>query len=170
MAGGNRDKSNLIPVKKEDGKFDSRQRGMRDQQGRAGPTSSKGGVPNMHMNIKKEAAEEIDPTEIEHEVGAEGEQQDQLSSSKKFTGRCRLFVGNLPGNIDENDFKEMFQKFGEVSEVFLNASRSFGFVKLVSGLAILYGFSPLLHKIREGGKKTLLNLSTSSSICHTGSC
>jgi hypothetical protein len=51
---------------------------------------------------------------------------------KKFTGRCRLFVGNLPSDMTEVEFKELFTKFGEVGEVFLNPSRSFGFIKLVS--------------------------------------
>jgi RNA recognition motif-containing protein len=50
---------------------------------------------------------------------------------KKFTGRCRLFVGNLPADINENEFKELFSKYGEIGEVFLNTQRGFGFVKLV---------------------------------------
>ena len=50
---------------------------------------------------------------------------------KKFTGRCRLFVGNLPNDITEAEFKEIFSKYGEVGELFLNNSRSFGFIKLV---------------------------------------
>ena len=49
---------------------------------------------------------------------------------KKFTGRCRLFVGNLPSDITEKEFNELFTKFGEVGECFLNQQRSFGFVKL----------------------------------------
>ncbi|XP_067132058.1 non-POU domain-containing octamer-binding protein-like isoform X6 [Centruroides vittatus] len=49
---------------------------------------------------------------------------------KKFTGRCRLFVGNLPSSITDDAFKQLFQPFGEIAEVFLNASKGFGFVKL----------------------------------------
>jgi non-POU domain-containing octamer-binding protein len=49
---------------------------------------------------------------------------------KKFTGRCRLFVGNLPSDITEKEFSELFTKFGDVGECFLNTQRSFGFVKL----------------------------------------
>ena len=52
------------------------------------------------------------------------------NTEKKFTGRCRLFVGNLPLDIDEAAFKELFTKFGEVGECFLNTSRGFAFVKL----------------------------------------
>lgn len=132
MAGGNRsDKSNLVPVKKEDQKYDSRQRNVRDTPNRnSSGHGGKGGASNV---IKKEHQHQ--DADMDHDLdagtSAEGDQQEP-GASKKFTGRCRLFVGNLPGNITENDFKEMFQKFGEVSEVFLNASRSFGFVKLVS--------------------------------------
>ena len=52
-------------------------------------------------------------------------------ADKKFTGRCRLFVGNLPTDTTEEDFKTMFKEFGEFTEVFLNASRGFGFIRLV---------------------------------------
>ncbi|CAL1293833.1 unnamed protein product [Larinioides sclopetarius] len=51
-------------------------------------------------------------------------------SAKKFTGRCRLFVGNLPTNITEEDFRKMFEQFGEIAEVFLQKQKGYGFVKL----------------------------------------
>ena len=54
------------------------------------------------------------------------------SQEKKFTGRCRLFVGNLPNDMSENEFQKFFEPFGELNEVFLNASRGFGFIRLVS--------------------------------------
>lgn len=49
---------------------------------------------------------------------------------KKFTGRCRLFVANLPVNITEDGLKELFSKYGEVSEVFLGKGNTFAFVKM----------------------------------------
>lgn len=55
-------------------------------------------------------------------------------SAKKFTGRCRLFVGNLPQSITDEEFRKMFQQFGEIAEVFLHPQKGFGFVKLVSYL------------------------------------
>lgn len=55
-------------------------------------------------------------------------------SAKKFTGRCRLFVGNLPPTITDEEFRKMFEQFGEIAEVFLNPQKGFGFVKLVSVL------------------------------------
>ena len=54
----------------------------------------------------------------------------QPQADRKFTGRCRLFVGNLPADMTESEFKELFTKFGEIGEVFLNTQRSFGFIKL----------------------------------------
>ena len=55
-----------------------------------------------------------------------------LEKKKKFSGRCRLFVGNLPNDMSENEFQKFFEPYGELNEVFLNASRGFGFLRLVS--------------------------------------
>ncbi|MBN3294532.1 PSPC1 protein, partial [Polypterus senegalus] len=49
---------------------------------------------------------------------------------KTFTQRCRLFVGNLPTDITEDDFKKLFAKYGEANEVFINRDRGFGFIRL----------------------------------------
>ena len=50
---------------------------------------------------------------------------------KTFTQRCRLFIGNLPNDITENEFKKLFSKYGEPSEIFINQSKGFGFIRLV---------------------------------------
>lgn len=50
---------------------------------------------------------------------------------KTFTQRARLFVGSLPLDITEEEFKNLFAKYGNVSEVFINKERGFGFVRLV---------------------------------------
>ncbi|XP_050393128.1 paraspeckle component 1 isoform X2 [Patella vulgata] len=49
---------------------------------------------------------------------------------KKFTGRCRLFVGNLPLDFTEDDFKGLFEPFGEHSEAYVNGNRGFGFIRM----------------------------------------
>lgn len=64
------------------------------------------------------------------------EQSSVPLSQKKFTGRCRLFVGNLPADMTEDEFKEMFSPHGEFTEVFLNPSKSFGFIRMVCSLII----------------------------------
>lgn len=60
-----------------------------------------------------------------------GEQSEEPKEPKKFTGRCRLFVGNITPDVTEEQFKELFTPFGEVSELFVNAARGFGFIRLV---------------------------------------
>ncbi|XP_038573566.1 paraspeckle component 1 isoform X2 [Micropterus salmoides] len=49
---------------------------------------------------------------------------------KTFTQRSRLFVGNLPTDIPEEEFKNMFAKYGNVNEVFINRDRGFGLIRL----------------------------------------
>ncbi|KAM3596411.1 uncharacterized protein V6R79_014006 [Siganus canaliculatus] len=51
---------------------------------------------------------------------------------KPYTQRCRLFIGNLPNDITEDDFKKLFAKYGEPSEVFINKGKGFGFIRLES--------------------------------------
>lgn len=49
---------------------------------------------------------------------------------RKFSNRCRLFVGNLV-DITEDEFKKMFDKYGEYSEAYVNKEKAFGFIKMV---------------------------------------
>ncbi|KAG9492813.1 hypothetical protein GDO78_001011 [Eleutherodactylus coqui] len=49
---------------------------------------------------------------------------------KTYTQRCRLFVGNLPTDISDDEFKKLFCKYGDPGEVFINKSKGFGFIKL----------------------------------------
>lgn len=49
---------------------------------------------------------------------------------KTFTQRCRLFVGNLPTDLTEDEFIKLFAKYGEANEVFINRDRGFGFIRL----------------------------------------
>lgn len=50
--------------------------------------------------------------------------------NKKFTGRCRLFVGNLPHNTSEEKLKALFETYGEVGEVFLGLKSAYAFIKM----------------------------------------
>ncbi|XP_071819429.1 uncharacterized protein [Apostichopus japonicus] len=54
----------------------------------------------------------------------------EKKTEKKFTGRCRLFIGNLPNETTDDEFKKLFAKFGEINEVFLNKQKMFGFIRL----------------------------------------
>uniref|UniRef100_A0AAR5PVJ7 RRM domain-containing protein n=1 Tax=Dendroctonus ponderosae TaxID=77166 RepID=A0AAR5PVJ7_DENPD len=51
-------------------------------------------------------------------------------SEKKFNGRNRLYVGNIGGEVTEEDLTEMFKSYGETAEIFLNKDKNFGFIKL----------------------------------------
>lgn len=50
--------------------------------------------------------------------------------NKKFTGRCRLFVGNLAHNTTEDRLRSLFETYGEVGEVFLGPKSAFAFIKM----------------------------------------
>lgn len=52
---------------------------------------------------------------------------------RKFSNRCRLFVGNII-DMTEEEFKKMFEKYGEYSEAYVNKEKAFGFIKMVSFL------------------------------------
>ncbi|XP_037114197.1 non-POU domain-containing octamer-binding protein [Syngnathus acus] len=49
---------------------------------------------------------------------------------KTFTQRSRLFVGNLPAGVTEEDIEKLFAKYGKATEVFVNKDRGFGFIRL----------------------------------------
>lgn len=48
----------------------------------------------------------------------------------KFSGRNRLYVGNLTNDTTDDELKEMFKPYGEISEAFLNKDKNFAFLKI----------------------------------------
>lgn len=50
---------------------------------------------------------------------------------KTYTQRSRLFVGNLPTGVSEQEVEKLFSKYGKPSEIFINKDRGFGFIRLV---------------------------------------
>ncbi len=48
----------------------------------------------------------------------------------KFSGRNRLYIGNLTSDITEDELKQLFEPYGETSEAFLNAEKFFAFIKV----------------------------------------
>lgn len=52
-------------------------------------------------------------------------------TEKKFSGRNRLYVGNLTNDVSEEEIQTLFQKFGEISELFVNKEKSFAFLRMV---------------------------------------
>merc|ERR1719481_909562 len=52
------------------------------------------------------------------------------ASEKQFSGRSRLYIGNLPPNTTEEQVKELLAKFGQLSETFLNSEKHFAFLRM----------------------------------------
>lgn len=48
----------------------------------------------------------------------------------KFSGRNRLYVGNLPQDVKEEDLREWFKPYGEINEAFVNNEKNFAFLKV----------------------------------------
>ncbi|CAJ0586508.1 unnamed protein product, partial [Mesorhabditis spiculigera] len=66
-----------------------------------------------------------------HLTGQPLSESDLMSElpKKKFTGRCRLFVGNLSHDLKEDELKELFRTHGEVAECYLSG-KGFAFVNM----------------------------------------
>lgn len=52
------------------------------------------------------------------------------TSEKQFSGRSRLYIGNLAPNTTEEQIKELLSKFGETAETFLNNDKHFAFLRM----------------------------------------
>ena len=50
----------------------------------------------------------------------------------KFSGRSRLYIGNLSNDITEENLKEMLSPYGEVGEVFYNRDKKFAFLRMAT--------------------------------------
>ncbi|KAK7125019.1 hypothetical protein R3I94_019165 [Phoxinus phoxinus] len=81
------------------------------------------------------------PPQQQSAMSNEGSQPQELKATlsllrkpgeKTYTQRCRLFIGNLPNDITEGEFRKLFAKYGEPSEIFINQSKGFGFIRLES--------------------------------------
>lgn len=48
----------------------------------------------------------------------------------KFSGRNRLYVGNLSNDITEENLKQLFKPYGKIDDIFLNTDKTFCFVKV----------------------------------------
>lgn len=53
-------------------------------------------------------------------------------SEVKFNGRSRLYIGNLTGDVTEEEIQALFAPYGETAELFVNKEKNFGFIKVVS--------------------------------------
>ncbi|XP_014851813.1 PREDICTED: splicing factor, proline- and glutamine-rich-like isoform X2 [Poecilia mexicana] len=113
------------------------QQGQRSgpQQGnKTGPVQGSGPKPPQRAEPMGEQRPKEDPKSQPDEAGTFKAALSMLlkPGEKSYTQRCRLFVGNLPNDITEDDFRKLFSKYGEPSEVFVNKGKGFGFIRLES--------------------------------------
>nr|XP_057903894.1 splicing factor, proline- and glutamine-rich isoform X4 [Doryrhamphus excisus] len=104
------------------------------QQNRTGPKTG------PHMN-KDSSQEQQGQAEAAGSTSNESQTKQEFKATlsmllkpgeKTYTQRCRLFIGNLPSEITEEQFRKIFSKYGEPSEVFINKAKGFGFIRLES--------------------------------------
>lgn len=56
---------------------------------------------------------------------------------QKFSGRNRLYIGNLTNDVSEEEILELFNPYGETSELFINKEKNFAFIRIVSTFCFL---------------------------------
>lgn len=91
-----------------------------------GPKNNEGGNPGMGRNIEDRIHERL--------AQINGPTYDLPALDvveKKFSGRNRLYVGNLPADITDEELSEIFKPFGETNELFINKEKNFGFIRMV---------------------------------------
>ncbi|XP_043513108.1 hrp65 protein-like isoform X2 [Frieseomelitta varia] len=54
----------------------------------------------------------------------------QETTEKKFSGRNRLYIGNLTNDVTDEEIQQMFQQYGEISELFVNKEKNFAFLRM----------------------------------------
>lgn len=104
-------------------RIDKQQGGQKSQSNHGG---GQGGRGTWQKPQDKQGAKQADKNEDTDNVGDK-----RKDDAKKFTGRCRLFVGNLSQETTEAEFRKLFEPYGEISEVYLNTAKGFGFIRLV---------------------------------------
>lgn len=73
---------------------------------------------------------------------APAQANEDVVREKKYSVKARLFVGNLQKDTSQDVVKELFQRFGEVKEVFVQREKNFGFIRMVSSLCAHLERSP----------------------------
>ncbi|XP_043573781.1 splicing factor, proline- and glutamine-rich-like [Chiloscyllium plagiosum] len=106
--------------------------GASGEGGKQQQASSQGGGSAGSGASESRQAREVKEAEREQAVLRAQLSLLRKPGEKTYTQRCRLFVGNLPADITEDDFKRLFDKYGEPGEVFINKGKGFGFIRLES--------------------------------------
>ncbi|CAF1149534.1 unnamed protein product [Rotaria sordida] len=115
---------------------------IQNQTGKAEQNSSSITTSNQTTSIdnKTNTPTNVTPMDEQRPVGTGvqkrpyPDQQTNTATSQKTSqgGRSRLFIGNIPSDLTQEEFQTLFNKYGELIEYYVNPSRGFGFVKLSS--------------------------------------
>lgn len=104
------------------------------------------GTPGTSGPHPVRAREGPSPSHAHHlgaDLGPSRDDGEVVKEKKRYSVKARLFVGNLPKDTSQDTVKEMFQRFGEVREVFVQREKNFGFIRMVShGKGCYWWFSP----------------------------
>jgi len=74
---------------------------------------------------------------------------------RKFIGRCRLFVGNIPSGMTEEKFKDLFKDYGEIHNAFFQGQKGFGLISLEYLHQAQKAKTELDGKVIEGASRPL---------------
>lgn len=124
------------PQVKNERDMDGRGRGMdmgRNGAGRFGSPDFHNGDMNMMMMLDDTANKE----------------------PKKFIGRCRLFVGNIPSGMTEEKFKDLFKEYGSTHNAFFQGQKGFGLISLEFIHQAQKAKSELDGKLLDGASRPL---------------
>uniref|UniRef100_A0A5S6QK13 RRM domain-containing protein n=1 Tax=Trichuris muris TaxID=70415 RepID=A0A5S6QK13_TRIMR len=84
---------------------------------------------NMETPAKRERLSSVGGQLSQPAVLFEAEDPAGSVDRGKTGSRCRLFIGNLPIDVKEDELRELFSKFGEVSECYASR-KGFAFIRL----------------------------------------
>lgn len=84
-------------------------------------------------------------------------------SEKKFCSKNRLFVGALPSNSTDGEMKELFGKYGELADVFVNPTKNFGFITMDYYINALKAKTEL-HGSFLKGKHLIVNFAQTATV------
>lgn len=89
--------------------------------------------------IKNEERPNTDNSDTSHQVTSDDKPRDGLIQlqdgghrEKKFANRARVYVGNLPRAMNEDELMSLFKPYGEITQVYLEKDKNFGFARMVS--------------------------------------
>ncbi|XP_070498915.1 hrp65 protein isoform X3 [Chironomus tepperi] len=92
----------------------------------------KGGPGGNHMGNRGPMKNEdyIVNSKLKNLAGPTHDLPELVCEEIKFSGRNRLYIGNLTSDVTEEELKELFSPYGEISEAFINAEKNFAFLKI----------------------------------------